>query len=329
MTSSIESSVEAGRSAARGAVLSSPGRRAGRSVPRLARLTTAGVGGEPAWFVEPATLEACAIVLAAARARGSEVRVLGGGTNVLAMVAGVSATVLSTRRLTGYRFEDFGVRVAAGMPLGKLVRAAAELGRSGLEVLAGIPGTVGGAVVGNSGTRHGAIGDVLGRVRILDADGSLRWVDRDGVRPAYRSTSLGDSIVLEAELVLGHGRPEDLKRRVAELQTIRKSTQPTGGGMVGCFFKNPPGDSAGRLIDRAGLKKERVGGAFVSDVHANFLMNDGTASAADLLALARRVRARVRGRHGVVLEPEVRIWGARRDPMRDLPGESGIPRDPA
>lgn len=278
----------------------------------LAERTTARIGGSARWLLEPRDAAECVELVDAVRAHGARLYVLGGGTNVLPPDGELGGAVIATQGLQGVSWEGDRVRAGAGVAVSKLIRGAAERGLAGLEVMTGVPGTVGGAVFGNSGTRYGAIGEVLSRVRVLDEQGRVRWIDRQAVAPRYRCTRLGAMVVLEVELGLTPGDASVIRRRIDEMQTHRKATQPWGAGSLGCFFKNPDEGSAGALIDRCGLKGRRVGGAMVSERHANFLLNVDNATAHDIVTLAIEVRDTVCERTGIVLEPEVRTWGDRR-----------------
>jgi len=296
----------------------------------LSELTTAGVGGTATRFFEPRDEADLVRGVASARARGLPVHVLGGGTNVLAPDGELPGVVVSTRRLGGVAFRGCKLVAGAGAPTAKLVAAATARGLSGLEPLTGIPGTIGGAVFGNAGTRAGDVGSVVSRVRVLDEDGRERWLDREEVRPRYRASDLDGRIVLEVELALEPRGRREVRRRVREMQLHRKSSQPLGRGSLGCFFRNPgEGRSAGELIDRAGLKGTRVGDVSVSAQHANFFLNGGRARSRDFRELAARVQDVVLRRFGVRLEPEVRIWGSAAALDRPRAQETGgIPSDP-
>ena len=300
---------------------------AGGTRRSLAELTTARVGGCAELLAEPKSLAECVDRVERARAEGVHLRILGGGTNVLPPDEDVAGLVLSTRGLTGVDWRPSGVVAEAGVSTAKLVSGAAERGLAGLERMAGVPGTIGGAAFGNAGTRHGWLGDILRRVQVIDRDGAIRWLSRDEVRPRYRATDLGGRVVLAVDLELTTDTRDDVRARLAAMQDDRKKTQPAGRGSLGCFFRNPEGESAGALIDRAGLKGESCGGVRVSERHANFLVNDGDSCASDFVELACRIRRRVWSRFGIRLEPEVRVWNrATRDglPGEDAP-ESQVP----
>jgi UDP-N-acetylmuramate dehydrogenase len=173
--------------------------------------------------------------------------------------------------------------------------------------MAGIPGTIGGAVVMNAGTREGEISDSILEVRLFDGK-TIQWVPAEKLGLAYRSTSLPmDHVILEARFGLTASTEEAVRSKIRVLKARRDGRQPGGLPSAGCWFKNPEGDSAGRLIDLAGMKGQRIGNAQVSEVHANFFVNLGGASTSDFLTLAHIVREAVHERFGVVLEEEVRI----------------------
>ncbi|MBI2900746.1 MAG: UDP-N-acetylmuramate dehydrogenase [Planctomycetes bacterium] len=268
-----------------------------RNVP-LGPLTTMKVGGPAAFFAEPRTLDE----LAAATSLGVPIRVLGAGADLLVNDGGVPDLVVRLTRMHARR----GLYVEAGANLPNLVKETVAEGLGGLECLAGVPATVGGAVAMNAGGRHGEIGDAVRFVDVLE-DGRIRRLSHDEVGFRYRGTALADRIVVGVEFDL---RPDPAARaRYEEILAAKKATQPLGCSNSGCMFRNPPGLSAGRLIDEAGLKGAGVGGARVSRKHANFFVNDGIATASDVFRLIDLVRDQVRRRTGIELELEVVVWG--------------------
>jgi UDP-N-acetylmuramate dehydrogenase len=278
----------------------------------LARHTYLRLGGPAAYYGEPAEREAVRAVAGWAASEGLPLRVIGGGSNVLVDDDGVTAVVLSLRRACGdVRFEGERVVAGGGVMLPALARLAAANGLGGLEFAVGIPGTVGGALQSNAGIGDGRdIGGVVESVEVL-RDGEVRTLTRDEVAFEYRTTSLRGSsaVVLGATLVLT-SRPEaECAEEMAGLLEARQASQPTADRNAGSIFRNPPGDHAGRLIEAAGCKGASVGGASVSELHANFIVHDGTASAADVAALMLEVRTRVADASGVTLVPEVEWWG--------------------
>ena len=278
-----------------------------RDVP-FARLTTLGVGGLCRWLFEPTTEnEAQAFVRACAR-EGLPWRVLGGGSN-LVVLGDLNMPVLRLALPKEPRLE--GTRLTAPASHGHiaLAEAAAAAGLSGLEFASGIPGSLGGAIRMNAGAYGREWVDVLTRYRFLTPEGELVDKAPEPGEFSYRWSFLtGGRVILSATAQLVEGDPAVIRAQVAEYRGKRGTSQPLSKRNAGCIFKNPPGQSAGRLIDQAGLKGLRVGDAEVSPEHANFLINHGKATAAQFAELMDTVQARVRELHGVELEPEVEIW---------------------
>ena len=240
---------------------------------------------------------------------------LGGGTNVLVRDGGMEGVVIKCKAFGRVEvLHDAGDAVElfaeAGVPLQKLVNLCRERGYAGMEGLAGIPGTLGGAICGNAGSYGYEIKDVLVSVVILRADGSLERFRADELGFGYRCSSvLADDIVLSANLGL---KKDDARAVAARMQAFfarKKAAQPIWEHSAGCVFKNPAGMSAGKMIDEAGCKGMRVGEIEVSSLHANFFVNRGEGTAADYLSLMEKVSASVMERFGVRLEPEIRIVG--------------------
>lgn len=275
----------------------------------LSERTTFHIGGTAEFLLTPRDTASFARAYKAACASGLPVRVLGCGSNLLVDDAGVPGIILSTAGLrTRGPVDANGImRVAAGANLKQLVSWCAQSGLNGLECLAGIPGTVGGAVVMNAGAYNGSIGAAVRTVWCVARDGKLFRRDCADVEWAYRRTDI-DAPVVEVEFKLGRENSDSVLDRMADALITKHRAQPVGIPSAGCFFKNPPGDSAGRLIDAAGLKGISVGHASVSAQHANFIVNHGGASSSDVLRLFRTVKDNVRERFGVALENEVRFW---------------------
>jgi UDP-N-acetylmuramate dehydrogenase len=189
-----------------------------------------------------------------------------------------------------------------------VVTFAANRGLKGLESLVGIPGRVGGAVFGNSGSKYGAIGDVVKALDLIEPDGTPMRVVPNEFFFRYRGSNVGNSVVVRAHLVVGAGEPRVLRTRIRELIAERRRSQPGWIGNAGCVFRNPKGGSAGRLIDEAGGKQLRAGKISVSGIHANFFLNEGGGTEGEVQRLVHRVRERVRQVHGIELEWEVRRW---------------------
>jgi UDP-N-acetylmuramate dehydrogenase len=278
----------------------------------LARRTTLRIGGPAdAWF-EPADVGLLARVVAGCAARAIPVVAIGGGSNLLVRDGGVRGVVVATRGLRGLeRVGATGVRVEAGVATGKLLSAATAWELGGVEFLGGVPGSVGGGLVMNAGTYLGEFKDVTREVTSVRlADGHTVRRDNAACAFVYRGSALPrDEIVVSASLELAPRPRADIEADVRALRDRRAEREPKRVANAGSMFKNPPGDYAGRLIEAAGLKGTRVGAAECSPVHANWLVNTGGATAADMLELVDIVRARVRDAHGVELELEVKIIG--------------------
>ncbi|MGD9903863.1 MAG: UDP-N-acetylmuramate dehydrogenase [Vicinamibacterales bacterium] len=284
----------------------------------LAPFTTFKVGGAAEWLIEPRDGAAVAAALRIAHAHGVAVTLLGSGSNVLIADAGIPGLVIRPRGGTINLVGRDLVRADAAVTINGLVRWTITHGCAGLEAWAGTPGTVGGAIHGNAHWRTANIGDLVESVRLASRDGTLRQVTADRLEFAYDTSRLQQSgeVVIWAAFRVRPGADPDALRSVArESLAFRKRTQPLASPSAGCVFQNPqpgrdalPADmpwSAGALIDRAGLKGQRVGGAQVSTTHGNFIVNDGTATAADIDALVGRCRDAVRDRFGVHLREEI------------------------
>jgi UDP-N-acetylmuramate dehydrogenase len=292
---------------------------------QLAVHTSLRVGGPASLFALPAGVEDLVLLLALLTEEEVPWMVLGGGTNVVFANGGYHGCVIqlsldpgspgSPGQWGGISRDKDLLEAGAAATLPGLVARAAREGLAGLECLAGIPGTVGGALRMNAGTRSGEMADVVEEVRLLegvgDSDGDrkgARWVPGSELGFAYRSSELTEGqIVLAVRFRLTPGDPNAILARVMEQARARKENQPSGEASAGCWFKNPEGDSAGRLIDEAGMKGLTCGGAQVSDVHANFFINTGSATAGDFIELAGKVKDGIRERFGIDLEEEVKV----------------------
>jgi len=276
----------------------------------LARLTSMRVGGPVRFLFEPRSQAELASLLDVLRRNNILVRVIGAGSNVVAGDDGFPGAVI---RLAGdfahLSFEGPAVTAGAAVPLPRFVRESAERGLSGAEGLVGIPGTLGGALVMNAGGRWGEICRLVRAARVMTLQGGVTDVAPEKLAFGYRHSTLVGSVVLSAVFQLQQSDRQAVEAATRSFLDKKRATQDLGAASAGCIFKNPPGGlSAGALIDRAGLKGVQVGGAKVSPLHANFLVNTGSASAKDVLDLARLVRSRVLETSGVDLEFEVQLW---------------------
>lgn len=284
-------------------------------------LTWFGIGGRADRLAKPASVEG----LRRCVLENSGLRVLGDGANLLVDDDGVGELVvsLSARAFAGWTVDKATGRVSAmaGANLPKLIVETVRLGLAGLEGLGGIPATVGGAVIMNAGGAFGQIADAVGAVHAIRRDGTDVRLERDEIDFSYRHSGLNELILTEVEFELGEEDPAALRTRLKEVMEYKKKSQPMSERSAGCVWKNPTlpheikdigpaGErvSAGMLIDRAGCKGMRVGGASVSPRHANFVVTELGARAGDVIGLMEKVRVRVRDEFGVGLEAEVVIW---------------------
>jgi UDP-N-acetylmuramate dehydrogenase len=289
---------------------------------RLAPLTTFRVGGPADWMLDARSAEDVLAALRAAAADGVAVTFLGGGSNVVVADAGVRGLVI---RLHGGEVAAESaslVRADAGVTINGLVRWTIARGLAGLELWAGTPGTVGGGIHGNAHFQGHLLSEIVHAVRLATRDGEVREVPAQDMAFGYDASRVQRSgeIVLSAVFSVSPGNQEELREVARASLAFRKQTQPLHRPSAGCIFQNPdpardplpPGmpASAGALIDRAGLKGAMAGGARVSPLHANFIVNSGTATAADIRALVQRCQRTVADRFGVTLREEVEFVGA-------------------
>lgn len=275
----------------------------------LARRTSFGIGGPADLLLVPRTAGDAARILDSIARRGRRPRILGGGTNLLVDDDGCRAPVVSTEGLRSLRLlPGDRIRAEAGVPLSKLIARATAEGLTGLEELAGIPGSVGGAVFMNAGGRGKAIGDRIESIETVAAGTGPQRIPRSRLAFGYRRSGLSGRLVLAAVFRLERSTESAVRRRTAETLEMKRETQPTGIRSAGCFFRNAGKVPAGLLIDKAGLKGTRIGSAMVSPVHANFIVNLGSATSEDVLRLARHVRDAVFACYGVRLRMEVKYW---------------------
>jgi UDP-N-acetylmuramate dehydrogenase len=295
--------------AAREALVAALGDAVRFDVP-LSRFTSLRVGGAADALVSPPDRDALAECLRIAARHALPVTVLGNGFNTLVRDGGIEGVVLRTQRLRGILRRDGDLVAEAGVTHTTLTRHCVREGLAGLEFTAGIPGTVGGWVAMNAGVPDREVKDVVRAVELMEAEGG-RCLPVEGLRFAYRSAAglPRGAVVVAAAFRVRESHPEAVQTEVDRHLGKRSRTQPLDVPSCGSVFKNPPGDFAGRLIEAAGLKGARVGGAEISALHANFIVNRGGATAGDVLALIETARARVRERTGIELEPEVRIVG--------------------
>jgi UDP-N-acetylmuramate dehydrogenase len=276
----------------------------------LAPHTWYRLGGPADYFIRPRTVEELQEVIRRCGENDIPMYVLGLGSNLLVSDEGVRGAVV---RLTGEQFEKVEyqndqVTAWAGAELTQLVMRCVEKGLSGIETLSGIPGSIGGAIRMNAGGRFGDIGSAVESVTLMDNKGTLFEKSKPELIFDYRSVNIRARFILNARLQLAATDPERIMRTVKETWIYKKNSQPLNTRNCGCVFKNPPGAAAGALIDRTGLKGLQIGGAVVSDKHANFIIARDGCKSKDVLQLIDTIRNRVREQHEVELEPEIEIW---------------------
>jgi UDP-N-acetylmuramate dehydrogenase len=287
----------------------------------LRELTTFRVGGPADVLLETRTSDEMVTALVIAHANRVPVTILGGGSNVLVSDAGIRGLVIRPRAGVVHRIDDERVEADAAVTINGLVRWAISHRAAGLEAWAGTPGTVGGAIFGNAHFAGRLISEHVTRVRVAARDGQVRAVAAAAMAFGYDRSRLQQTgeVLLAAEFSCGDGEPAALRERARESLAYRKRTQPLDTPSAGCVFRNPePGRdqvpdgmpwSAGALVDRAGIKGHRIGGAVVSPAHGNFIVNDGTATAAEIRALIDFCRRSVQRRFGVQLLEEIVYLG--------------------
>ena len=277
----------------------------------LARYTTWRIGGPARLFLMPADVEDVARGLEMARERGLPWLVLGLGSNLLVKDGGFPGVVIRMGKgLDKFEMKGAIAIVGAGMATPILARRTAEAGFSGVERFVGIPGTVGGGIYMNAGCHGAEFAEVVTEVTVMDPRGKVRTIPRKQISYKYRGSNLGEVVVLESKLSLGEEAPAKLKELQARLFRWRKAGTPFDQPCAGSTFKNPGGTkTAGMLIDEAGLKGFRLGPVQVSPQHANYFVNAGTATAADVLKLIDHVKKTVAKKTGVELELEIKVVG--------------------
>ncbi|REK15762.1 MAG: UDP-N-acetylmuramate dehydrogenase [Planctomycetota bacterium] len=276
----------------------------------LAPHTWFHLGGPAEYFAEPPTVDALQELVRRASDEGLTVRLLGGGSNIVVRDEGVAGLVvhLTAEPFTEISVGDRTLTAGGGAKLGHAISSSIREGLAGLETLVGIPGTVGGALHGNAGSRGGDIGQWTCQATVMTRTGEIVTRPREELVFAYRESSLDELAILSAKFELEQEDPEELTKRMQKQWIVKKASQPLGHQNAGCIFKNPRGMSAGMLIEQAGLKNTRVGGAEVSDRHANFIVAEEGASSRDVIQLIEMVRERVQERLGIALETEIEIW---------------------
>ena len=277
----------------------------------LSRHNYFGIGGSAAAYFEVSTTDELAHVTQLNKRCHVPVAIIGRGSNLLVNDAGYPGIVV---RLVGefnrLEFNQNRVEVGAGVSLPRLSKMAAVRGLSGVEFALGIPGSVGGALIMNAGAWGSSFGDLVERVQVMTDEGELLDLSRDDAQFSYRHSGLKTYFcVTGATLALTPSDTAEVENLMQDLYKQKTTNQPFAEENAGCMFKNPPGHSAGKLIDECGLKGYRIGGAEVSKIHGNFILNLDNATAHDVLSLVRHIQDRVKQERGVDLEMEVQLLG--------------------
>lgn len=281
-----------------------------RNVP-MREYTTMKVGGPADLMVHPIDAEELSMIVRWVSENRVDFFVLGAGTNLIVKDGGIRGVVINMRDsfnyFTLYR-ED--IVSGAGTSIATLSAISIQAQLTGLEFAAGIPGSLGGAVRMNAGAFKHSVSDILNQVKTVDPVGNLKELNREEIATGYRESCIpDDEIMWEASLGLRKEKSEVIREQVSMYKKWRKTHQPAKVHSAGCIFKNPPGLHAGKLIDELGLKGSRYGDACVSEVHANFIINDGNATAKDILYLIEKIQENVMKIKGVKLEREVQVVG--------------------
>ncbi len=276
----------------------------------LAKCTWYGLGGQADYFIKPQTVEQLKEVVQRCNENNIPIYVMGFGSNLLISDKGLRAAVikLETDQFTQTQFDGEQLTAWAGAELSKLVLTCVHKGLSGIEALTGIPGSVGGAVKMNAGGAFGDIGAAVEIVTLMDNQGSVFEKSKPELIFDYRRTNITAKFILNARLKLAAADPEQSLRTVKEIWIYKKNNQPLNTKNSGCIFKNPRGVSAGALIDRAGLKGLQIGGATVSEKHANFIIAEKGCKSRDVMRLINAIKQRVKEQFGIELELEIEIW---------------------
>jgi UDP-N-acetylmuramate dehydrogenase len=276
----------------------------------LAPYTWYRIGGPARWMIRPRTLDELRAASIRCVENNIPIYVLGLGANLLVSDEGVNGAVfrLEEEHWRTVKYENNFVHVGAGVDMQKLIVRTVREGLSGIENLAGIPGTIGGGIRMNAGGKFGDIGAVVKNVTVMDVEGTVFERTKDDLVFDYRSTNIAAKFIVGATLELEEDDPNRIMKRMKEVWMYKRNSQPLNTKNAGCIFKNPRGLSAGALIDHAGLKGLRVGGAEVSGKHANFVVAHPGCKADDVMKLVKIIQEKVWEKNEIHLESEVKIW---------------------
>jgi UDP-N-acetylmuramate dehydrogenase len=282
----------------------------------LSAHTSLKIGGPAEVMVFPEDPLSVRHILDAANQGNIPLFILGSGTNLLVSDEGIRGVTMSLKSFSkieltrGTDDRNAVLYVGAGVPLPRVVQFAKKNGYSGIEALAGIPGSFGGAVFMNAGSFGTEIKDVIDSVALMNRQGELRIVKKAEIAFEYRKSNLPeDSIILSANIILKRGDPDNVAQKTDACMQQKKTEQPLGAHSAGCVFKNPQGESAGSLIEKAGCKGMNIKGVEVSTRHANYFINSGNAHFRDFIELMKIVVTKVKEKYGITLEPEIKIIG--------------------
>ena len=274
----------------------------------LSKHTTLCIGGSADYFVEVATEDQLVSLLKFIKENSVKFFVIGGGSNILFSDEGFRGMVI---KLSGdfckYEIDKNMVACGGAISLAYLAEQTAEQGLSGLEYLSCIPGTVGGAVFGNAGVKKCSVSDIVDKVEIIDYSGNKKILTKKDINFEYRKSNLKDCIITKIFFVLKNADKNDILKTISQERKRRIISQPIGTKNAGCTFKNPESDSAGRIIDSLNLKNYSVGGIRISDVHANFFVNENNGNARDMVELIEFVKDAVYKKYNIKLETEIKI----------------------
>jgi len=276
----------------------------------MKRHTTFHIGGPAEYFIEPKDKRELKLLLNSAKRCNIPILVIGAGSNILINDKGLKAIVLRLDSPIFNKVSFYGrhIYAACGVSLSRLIRLTQKTGLSGLEFLAGIPGTLGGALAMNAGIPGKNIAELVESVEVMDYNGNIKNLNKTKIKFGYRESSLAHYIILGARLKFSKSDIKKIREEINRRIDYRKLTQDCSFASAGCIFKNPKAGQAGRLIDLCGLKGQRIGDACISSRHANFILNLGQAKAGDVLRLIKLAGEKVKDKFGITLEPEIKIW---------------------
>jgi UDP-N-acetylmuramate dehydrogenase len=281
-----------------------------RTSEPLAMHTWFQLGGPAEYFAEPRNTDELVALVRRAREENLPFRLLGRGSNILVRDEGAPGVVVTLSESAFRKIEVKGntITAGAGARLGRIITTAVHKGLAGLESLVAIPGTLGGALRGNAGAHGGDVGQWAVQATVINDAGEIVQRERDDLVFDYRFSNLDDPVILSGRFELEEDDPREVSKQMQKHWIVRKARQPMGHQSAGCIFKNPPGMHAGELIDQAGLKGTRIGGAVVDQRHANFIIAEPECTSQDVLRLIELVHTQVEQRMEVELEQELEVW---------------------